>query len=225
MIRLHFVVEGQTEEEFINSMLVPHLSVFNVFGDVRCVETSRHHLKIYRGGVTTYEKMKKDLILWMKEDRQSDAFFTTMFDVYGLPSDFPRIESAREQTDPYQRVALLEKALEDDVAHRRFVAYLQLYEFEALILSDPSKFDVRFIEHLRGIHALIAECSGYQSPELIDDDEATAPSKRIIAKIPDYEGSKHSAGPLIAKQIGLTAIRQKCPHFNSWLMHLETLPR
>jgi hypothetical protein len=225
MIRLHFVVEGQTEEEFVNSMLVSHLSAVNIFGDVRCVETSRHHLKIYRGGGTTYEKMKKDLILWMKEDRQSDAFFTTMFDVYGLPSDFPGIESARKQTDPYQRVALLERALADDMAHRRFVPYLQLHEFEALILSDPTKFDVRFIEHQKGIQALIVECSSYQSPELIDDNETTAPSKRIIAKIPDYEGSKHSAGPLIAKQIGLTAIRQKCSHFDSWLTKLETLPR
>jgi hypothetical protein len=111
------------------------------------------------------------------------------------------------------------------MAHRRFVPYLQLHEFEALILSDPTKFDVRFIEHQKGIQALIVECSSYQSPELIDDNETTAPSKRIIAKIPDYEGSKHSAGPLIAKQIGLTAIRQKCSHFDSWLTKLETLPR
>ncbi|HEY4722728.1 MAG TPA: DUF4276 family protein, partial [Anaerolineae bacterium] len=100
---------------------------------------------------------------------------------------------------------------------------LQLFEFEALILSDPARFEVRFVEHAVGIRGLIEECSPYSSPELINDGEATAPSKRIIARIPDYEGSKRSAGPLIAGKIGLPTIRQKCPHFNAWLAKLESL--
>lgn len=225
MIRLHFVVEGQTEEAFVNSVLADHLGWVNVFADVRCVETSRQGARIFRGGGRRYEKIKKDLTLWMKEDQQPEAFFTTMFDVYGLPGDFPGLESARQQMDLYQRVAFLESAFADNVAHRRFVPYLQLHEFEALLLSDPAKFATRFIEHTKGIQDLIEECAPYSSPELIDDGETTAPSKRIIDKIADYGGSKHSAGPLIARQIGLPTIRQKCPHFDSWLAKLESLPQ
>lgn len=225
MIRLHCVVEGQTEEAFVNSVLADHLGQVNVFADVHSVTTSHHGGKTFRGGGGSYQKIKKDLDLWMKQDRQPEAFFTTMFDFYELPDDFPGLTSARQQTDPYQQVALLERAFADDVAHRRFVPYLQLHEFEALLLSDPSKFAARFVEHQKGIQDLIEECARYSSPELIDDGNTTAPSKRIIDKIADYKGSKPSAGPLIAKQIGLPTIRQKCPHFDGWLAKLEGLPQ
>lgn len=223
MIRLHMVVEGQTEEEFVNSVLVDHLGHFNISTDVRCVETSRRRRRIYRGGLNDYQRAKKDIVLWIKEDQNADAYLTTMFDLYGLPEDFPEFAEAKKCVDPYKRVAELEKAFAGDLGHRRFVPYLQLHEFEALILSDPSQFSSRFIEHSNGIQKLIAMCSHYQTPELINDDENTAPSKRIIKEIPAYQGTKASAGPLIAQKIGLPTIRQKCKHFDDWLTTLETL--
>ncbi len=70
------------------------------------------------------------------------------------------------------------------------------------------------------LNKLVDEFGG---PERVNDGENTAPSKRIIAKIPDYEKAKHTAGPLIAAAIGLTAIRDKCPHFSSWITKLEKL--
>jgi hypothetical protein len=63
----------------------------------------------------------------------------------------------------------------------------------------------------------------FGNPELIDDGEQTAPSKRIIAQLPDYEDRKPAAGPVIAEAIGLEAIRSKCRHFNEWLTKLEQL--
>jgi hypothetical protein len=104
-----------------------------------------------------------------------------------------------------------------------FLPYIQLYEFEALILSDPEKFSVRFIEHDRQIKRLAELCLSFVSPELINDGQQTAPSKRIIKEIPEYEGAKASAGPLIAKEIGIKTMREKCPHFNNWLTKLEKL--
>jgi len=41
MIRLHIVVEGQTEKEFVDEVLVPALSPLGVIPDARCVATSR----------------------------------------------------------------------------------------------------------------------------------------------------------------------------------------
>lgn len=58
---------------------------------------------------------------------------------------------------------------------------------------------------------------------MIDDGRTTAPSKRIIQKIPIYQGAKTSAAPLIAEKIGLTKIREKCPHFDEWMTRLEGL--
>lgn len=221
MIRLHVVAEGQTEEEFVNTVLVDHLGAFNISTDVRCVETSRDHLKIHRGGMLNYRRAKRDLMFWINQDRHPDAFYTTMFDLYALPDDFPGFAAAKGEIDPYRRVAALEAAFSVDVGHRRFVPYLQLHEFEALLLADPSCFRARFKEQEHGIANLISLCEGFASPELIDDGRATSPSRRIIREIPEYEGAKRSAGPLLAAKIGLNALRRKCPHFSDWLAQLE----
>ena len=65
--------------------------------------------------------------------------------------------------------------------------------------------------------------SQFASPELIDDGEQSAPSKRIIHEIPEYEGMKASAGPLIAEKIGLETLRVKCRHFGAWVSRMERL--
>ncbi len=223
MIRLHMVVEGQTEEAFINTMLAEHLARYNVFADVRCVQTSRRRGRLFRGGLLDYARAKKDLELWIKEDRNPDAYFTTMFDLYALPQDFPSYDEAKKCTSAYQRVALLEQAFSRDIGSYRFVPYIQLHEFEALILVDPAKFDCEFINHAPAIRQLESLCAAYETPELINDGSETAPSKRIMQEIPEYKGRKTSAGPRIAAQIGLAGIQQKCPHFRSWLQQLEAL--
>ena len=193
MIRLHLVVEGQAEEEFVNSVLVEHLGQFQISTDARCVLTSRNRSRIYRGGLSKFQRAQRDLVLWMKEDQNSDARFSTMFDCYRLPHDFPGYDEARRRTDPYDRVMILEEALGHEMGDSRFIPYLQLHEFEALLLSDPAQLDCEFLEHDRAIQELTNICSNYASPELIDDGPETAPSKRIIAQIPQYcNGSRFS---------------------------------
>ncbi len=221
--RLHFVVEGQTEETFVNRTLIPHLASYSVWGNVRSVMTGRKRGVIHRGGLVSYAKAKRDISLWMKEDQNPDTFFTTMFDLYALPSDFPSFEAGRNINDPYERVAFLEKAIGDDIGQHRFLPYIQLYEFEALLLADPQKLDWEYIEHTEAIRKLINMASQFASPELIDDGEQSAPSKRIIHEIPEYEGMKASAGPLIAEKIGLETLRVKCRHFGAWISRMERL--
>ena len=222
-VRLHFVVEGQTEETFVNRTLIPHLASYSVWGNVRSVMTGRKRGVIHRGGLVSYAKAKRDISLWMKEDQNPGTFFTTMFDLYALPSDFPSFEAGRNINDPYERVAFLEKAIGDDIGQHRFLPYIQLYEFEALLLADPRKLDWEYIEHTEAIRKLINMASQFASPELIDDGEQSAPSKRIIHEIPEYEGMKASAGPLIAEKIGLETLRVKCRHFGAWISRMERL--
>lgn len=218
MIRLHFVVEGQTEETFVHQVFVDHFGHYNISTDVRVVETSRGH----KGGVLNYLKAKGDLLRWLKEDQKADARFTTMFDLYALPESFPSHGSAKKLL-PLPRIEALEAAFGADVEDTRFIPYLQLHEFEALLLTDPAKLESHFCEYAKEIAALSVECAGYDSPELINDGPLTAPSKRIIQKVPGYRGAKASAGPLVAMNIGLPAMRAKCPHFNAWVSKLEQL--
>lgn len=65
--------------------------------------------------------------------------------------------------------------------------------------------------------------SAFPSPEHIDDGADTAPSKRILKVFPDYK--KTVAGPEIAAQIGLAALRRECPHFDGWLTRIEQAAR
>lgn len=223
MIRLHFVVEGQTEETFVNQTLAPHLARLSVFSDARCVATSRKRGVKYRGGGNSYEKVKNDIARWMREDRGADARFTTMLDLYALPAGFPAYESAPALNDPRRRVNAIESALKEDIGDWRFIPYIQLHEFEALLLSNPQKLAVQFHDSEAGIRRLADMASRYSSPEMIDDGVETAPSKRIIAEIPEYSGRKASAGPVVANHIGLDALRSHCEHFGEWLNELERL--
>jgi len=226
MIRLNVVVEGQTEETFVNQVLAPALGARGIFAVARCVETSRRRATIFRGGLLRYENLNGDLGRWMREDRRPEAWFTTMIDLYGLDhlwDEFPQFSESRRESDPYRRVAALEKAFADDIQHSRFVPYLQLHEFEALILADPQKLDWEFIDHDGPIERLVVLASSVESPELIDDGRETSPSRRIIREIPEYGPRKASAGPLVAAKIGLSVLRQKCPHFAEWLDRLAAL--
>jgi hypothetical protein len=86
-----------------------------------------------------------------------------------------------------------------------------------------SSFWYFYDHHEKQIAALNAIAEGHATPELIDDGQHSAPSKRIIAEFPDYEDAKPAIGPQVAELIGLEVIRGKCPHFAAWLSRLEQL--
>src|SRR5947209_5051275 len=139
-VRFNIIVEGSSEETFIRDFLAPNLGAKMVFLTARRIETSRHkirgshltgrdRIKIYRGGIADYEKVKRDIERWLKED--SGARVTTMFDYYALPENFPGKEDLPPAVSPRDKVKILEQALADDVNHGRFIPYIQLHEFEA----------------------------------------------------------------------------------------------
>lgn len=236
IIRLNITVEGDTEEFFVNKTLAPHLGDFGVIAVARRVATSKDKKRniVYRGGFRqhhAYSAVKKDVISWLKEDKDSKCRFTTMFDLYALPKSFPGSKEAEKVQDKYQRVNVLEKAFKDNLAQhdidvRRFIPYIQLHEFEALILSDPNSLSCQFdgcedaIQNLIGI---VAEKSG--NPELVNDKYETCPSRRIIAQIPRYSDDKPFYGATVADKIGIQTMRGRCRHFNDWLTQLEKLGR
>lgn len=223
-VRLHIVGEGQTEEGFVKSVLKPHLANMNIFADIRMVQTSRDRKtgRINRGGLSSYAKARRDIISWLKQDRKPESRFSTMFDLYALPSDFPNYEEAYSKNDPYRKVEVLEQGLEDDISDPRFIPYIQLHEFEALIFSDIGKLLLEYFEYKPAIEELKQILETFNDdPEKIDDGEQTAPSRRILKNVPTY--SKTTAGSIIAREIGIEKMREKCSHFNKWVSRLESL--
>jgi len=209
MTRLNLTVEGQTEQRFVAELLVPHLAAHGVYtAKPRLTALCKKKGKVHRGGITRYEPAKNDI---------------KMIDLYALPKDFPGYIEAEKSQDPYQRVAALEQAMKDDIGDPRFIPYIQLHEFEALLFAQPEAFECYYDQHKKQIASLATVCNDFENPELIDDGQDTAPSKRIGNQIPEYLAAKPTAGPMIAAEIGLDVIRAKCRHFNEWLTKLEEL--
>ena len=227
MKRLHITAEGQTEESFVKNTLVYFLGDYGISADVRCVLTSKdkHRKDIkHRGGMISYAKAKNDIVQWLKEEKNNnDVCFTTMFDLYALPDDFPGFNEAKKQVDPYNKVRILEEAFADDINDCRFIPYIQLHEFESLLFSCPQKFEIEYIDEQKAIDELVRIAEEKGNPELINDGAETAPSKRIIKVFPDYENNKPFVGSMMAHEIGMNCLLQSCKHFADWVEKLKNL--
>jgi len=140
-----------------------------------------------------------------------------MLDYYNLPADFPQF-SERPKGTCFDRVQFLEQAFKEDINHPRFMPYLELHEFEAMLFAEPQKIDEVFSERT-GLPDLCRIRRAVNSPEEIN--EKNPPSKCISSLYPAYQKAFH--GPLVAAEIGLEQIRDQCTHFAAWLEVLESV--
>jgi hypothetical protein len=214
------LVEGQTEERFVNECLGPHFATRDLFLMATVVKTKRVvGAADFEGGVTSHGQVRRDLGLLL---RDSDAsVITTLLDYYALPSDFPGMRD-RPNGFAGQRVVHVETAWAATVGDRRFVPHLTLHEFEAWVYADPSRLEPwMFDDDERVIPGIAAVAAAHRSPEDIDEGDATAPSKRLRRVFTSYQKALH--GPLAVSAIGIESIRAACPHFAAWLQRLEIL--
>jgi len=225
MARLYLFAEGQTEQTFADTSIKPHLAQYEVFmHNPILIAHARKKGKVHRGGGRKYVPMKDDIMRFLKQEKAPDVFFTTMIDLYAIHPDFPGLDEPESiGQDPLQRVEFLEQRFAEDIGDRRFIPYIQLHEYEAYLFSDPTCFEYLDAGRTKEIEALQVIASQYETPELINDGQQTAPSKRIIAQFPDYGKAKSAFGPQLAQRIGLQVIRSKCSHFDKWLARLESL--
>lgn len=184
-IRLYVIVEGQTEETFVKEVLATHLAQHQVFAVPKLIQTGKTNARSNKGGFRDYGHLKRDLGRWLKQDQNPDARFTTMMDLYAYPANAPGYHT-RRSSDPYERVRGLEEDRAADIGSRRFVPYIQLHEFETLLLADIAKWNNVLLENTREIQVLSDSVRKFDNVERINDGETTAPSKRILDVIPHY---------------------------------------
>ncbi|MGE6327141.1 DUF4276 family protein [Psychrobacter pacificensis] len=220
MIRVHVICEGQTEEMFVNELLVPIFLAKGLLLVPALIGRPGH-----KGGNFKFDRLQTDVKNRLLGERT--AYCTTFFDYYGLPQSFPGKDIHNSQVDIVAKATRVQDAMTakltrliGDDAMRRFIPFVQMYEFEALLFSDPIAF-ARGIsnEHLSQNLTDIAE--QFDSPEHINNSPQTAPSKRIESLIRGYE--KPLMGTLGALEVGLDSMRQKCELFDNWLKQLESL--
>jgi len=209
--RLYVLCEGQTEEEFISAILNPYLQSVGVYAQPIICTTKRTPTKKYKGGVTSFAKVKKELQRLCGE--HPNELVTTMFDLYAFP--YETLDLKNIPIDVYDKAEYIEKAITDEIDNRfgNMVFSLVLHEFEGLLFSDVSAFeniaDQEAVAILRSVRAAVC------TPEHINESPETAPSKHIERAIPDY--SKPADGIDVAEQIGLNKIKSECRHFANWL--------
>lgn len=222
MIRLYVLVEGQTEFEFVGSLLEPHLGERQVWVSPIVVETSRDAFGRKRRGGGHWSKWRLDLKRLTSQHPGNDVRFTTLFDLYGLPADFPGLEQNLSDRDTVRRTQSLEAAMAAAVADWRLVPYIQRHEFEALVLAslDALAGLVDNIGDLQGLKKLQTFLT-QTAPEEVNDGKTTAPSKRLENLVPSYRKTVH--GPLALQDTGLPVLRKACPRFDAWVSKLERL--
>jgi len=221
MTEVFAIVEGQTEEAFVNELLGPHLAGLGILITPLLTGTRKQRRAERGGNRVRYAAVRDDVMRVLKEHAARDPRITTMLDLFRLPTDYPGYTDAQQTPDPYERVGLIEAALAVDLADWRVVPYIQLHEFEALLLCDLDHMASRYPENSQAVAALAGDVAAYSTPELVNDGPETAPSKRIAKAIGGYE--KVLAGAALAKRIGLPVMRRACPHFDQWLGKLEAL--
>ncbi len=218
MIRaIYIIAEGPTEEEFVRSLMQPYFAAKYGFYDVRAIKlgTSPGH----KGGDMSFARYRYNVALFLKQE--SDVLVTSLIDFYGLRTDFPQYEAAKRHNQVEQRVEFLERACAEVIDNDRFIPYIQLHEFEALLFASRRGFDTYF-SHLtkKSNDELTDVFSQYPNPEKINDGYTTAPSKRLEQLIPGYQ--KVLYGPMIALENGFSTILDKCPRFRAWIELLES---
>ncbi len=216
MGRTIIVCEGQTEQEFCRTILYPYFQPKDIY-----IENPT--IKKTGGGIVAWEIFKKEIENHL---RGKEALVTTFIDYYGIKAShkFPNWEEVQQIPDKNSRIDALENAMHNDISDAlrdRFIPYVQLHEFEALLFIDLNIFNTLFArENFADYEYLKKTIEDYPNPEMINDNKITAPSKRLEDKIMKSY-SKIQNGNEIAKEIGLVNIRQKCPRFNNWIEILE----
>lgn len=220
MKRVIVICEGQTEQEFCNTILNPYFSAMGVFLNAPIIKHSY-------GGIVPWQQFSKQIRLHLKSDKT--AYVTTLIDYYGITEkhNFPRWEESKLIVDSNARMDFLENAMRDemdDSVRHRFLPYIQLHEFEGLLFSDPAVF-ARVIpqEDLVGQDELRKTVEAFDNPEMINTSKQTSQSHRLERIIRGYD--KVVYGNYLAENIGLNRIRERCPRFNAWVAAILALPK
>ena len=167
MIRLAISVEGQTEEEFAKGVLTTHLRSHGI--ETQPVLVGRARSRVAGGGNVSVGRLASEM-----------AHLYRSFDVVTSLVDFYGFRDKRDKT-----VEELEALIGGEVqrtiggSRNRVLPYVQRHEFEGLLFSDVDAFSALVGAPLESVALLRNIRAGFATPEDINDNKATAPSRRI----------------------------------------------
>jgi hypothetical protein len=200
MKRVIIICEGQTEQRFCTEVLAPYFIS-------KSISIQGPTIKRSEGGLIPWPALKSQIEEHLKQEKH--VFVTTMIDYYGVQDKhlFPKWIESKQIKDKSERILLLETAMKkgiDDSLRYKFTPYIQLHEFESLLFNKIEVFKNRFTVGQADFNSLNSIIDQYPNPELVNDGEDSAPSKRLKKLIPGY--NKVVDGPILAQGIGLPGL-------------------
>ena len=219
-IEIIAVVEGKTEQLFINKIVAPYLGYKGI--GMKATQISKPGQK---GGDVKFSRVQKDISNHLKQ--RKDTYVTTFVDFYGL-KEWPGLDKVEKGAKPQKIAETINNAtlvglktlypkLQIDT---RFIPFIAIHEFEALLFCDSDILS----NHLNSNNSHIQKVlDKFPNPEYINNSPQTAPSKRLDEWCKYKKFPKTTLGIQIAVDIGVEKMREKCPLFDTWLKTIERL--
>lgn len=222
MKKLVFIVEGDSENEFVNRLIRPYLASKGI---------PDYHIKsiiITMGGgghgFNNIEHFKNTVRPVLH--REDQPVITSFIDHYRLNSErkLPGYEECIRESDIERKLAKMEEKLQEAVQsirpYRFFIPYIQRHEFETLLFANPEGgFD---LEDDRIKQEIVALCGSFASIEDINCTPEGAPSVRLGAIYAKYKKKYNKGADAvdIAELTTMEKILEKCPRFKNWIDRL-----
>lgn len=220
MKALIFLVEGETEQEFVNRILAPYLVSRGLITEIRPIM-----IEISGGGhgYNNIQHLKNTIRPLL--NRIDQPIITTLIDHYGINSDrklpgYTAITTANTEDRIKQMEGILLSEIHTIKAYRFFIPYIQRHEFETLLFASPEEGFVYEVDKIK--ENVVKLCSQFDSIEDINCTPEGAPSKRIgrIYKEQNKKYNKVSDAVDIIELTGIEIILEKCPSFKNWVEKL-----
>lgn len=219
---LNILCEGYSEQRFASKVLKKYLLPHDIVVRTSLLVTNRKLQE--KGGIIDFQQVQRDFCNMVKSCRDTQYetnYFTTMFDLYALPPDFPGY--CQTGQNPYQYVRNIEIELAKTFDCHRFIPYIELHEFETLILCNLKRLGKEYPNASDEIIALDKEWRAEykDNAELVNTSREAAPSKRIIKALEGkYRYNKPQMAEIVTEDMGIDGLRQVCNHFNQWVEKL-----
>lgn len=224
MKHLYIIVEGPTELEFINKILIPFFNSKGITSHIQGIPITMSGGGHGFNNIKHFANTIKPVLNYNNE-----PIITTLIDYFKLNSEtkLPGFLECSEKLSADIKIECLENKLNDIVqqirTYNHFIPYIQKHEMETLMFANPE--DGFSLENVKIKNAVLEICKQYTNIEDINGSEIGAPSKRLeaIYRSNNKTYEKIIDGIDIAELTGIEKIIEKCPRFRNWTENLISL--
>ncbi|CAM3777736.1 DUF4276 domain-containing protein [Flavobacterium branchiophilum] len=221
MKHLYIIVEGPTELEFVDRILIPYFNSKGITTHIQGIAITMSGGGHGFNNIKHFENTIKPVLNYKNE-----PFITTLIDYFKLNSEtkLPGFLESSNMSTTDKKLECLENKLNDVVQkikpYNYFIPYIQKHEMETLMFANPEMGFSLEDENIK--NAVVAICNQY--PNIEDINSGFGPSERLEA-IYKQNGKKYNKiidGMDIAELTGIEKMLEKSYRFRIWIEKLTT---